>query len=375
MRRAYRTTFAALVLLLPPVAPPVFGATAPSAAAAAAPAYGVQRLADGVFAVVRREPLGLANHSNTLLVIGDRDVLVVDTPFTLEATRAVIGELRKLTKKPVRAVVNTHWHDDHTFGNQVYRDSFPNAEFIAHEHTAEDMASVGVENRKTQVEGGALGLADIRRAIERDTSFTGLPMTGDERASYASTLAIAETYLAEVPEFRITLPTRTFARLLTLEQGKRKVEIRWFGRGNTRGDAVVFLPKERVLAAGDLVNVPVPVAGASFLGEWIAALDSLRALGPLVIVPGHGPVLEGDAQIVATARLLSSVKQQTDAAVARGESLEQALSSVRLDEHRTAIAGGNRMVEYFFDGWFAMPAIMGEFKAARSVKKPVSGGE
>src|SRR2546428_612147 len=92
--------------------------------------FTVEPLPDGFSALARREPLGLANHANSLLIVNDSDVVVVDAQFTRAATLEVLAALRALTPKPVGYVINTHWHDDHVAGNQVYRDSFPGVQFV-----------------------------------------------------------------------------------------------------------------------------------------------------------------------------------------------------------------------------------------------------
>src|SRR5690242_21716531 len=95
--------------------------------AAQAP-HDVVRLADGGYAIVRHDPESFGNNANSLVVIGDSGVLVVDAQFTRLATQQTLSAIRHLTTKPVGYLINTHWHDDHAAGNQVYRDTFPNVE-------------------------------------------------------------------------------------------------------------------------------------------------------------------------------------------------------------------------------------------------------
>ena len=117
------------------------------------------KLADGVYAATRKEAIGLAQNGNSLIVVGDRDVLVVDAQFTREATLETIAAIRSVTRKPVRYVVNTHWHDDHVAGNQVYRDSFPSVEFVMHANTRSDLVALGGPNREA-TKTGAPPVAD-----------------------------------------------------------------------------------------------------------------------------------------------------------------------------------------------------------------------
>ena len=335
----------------------------PAAAADTDAPFQVKRVAPGVYAVISQDPLGLANHSNAVFIVNDHDVVVVDTQFTLRRTRAVLAALKKITDKPVSVVINTHWHDDHTFGNQVYKEAFPGVEIVAHTYTKEDMASIGVKNREEQVAGGASSVAMFRDAIEKGTAMDGTPLSDDERAAYASTIAIAEDYLSEMPAFSMTLPTRTFDEMLTLKRGARVIQIRYLGPGVTRGDAVVFLPKESVLVAGDLVDNPLPFAYGCNVSGWIDALARIRALDPDVIVPGHGDVMRSDAQVVLLEKLLSSIRTQTRAAIARGETLEQARGSVNMDAFRGTICGASKMKRFLFDGFFVGAAVRSVYNA------------
>src|SRR4051812_6178814 len=104
------------------------------------------RLDSGAYAAVRKDPLSLAGNSNSLIVVRDSDVVVVDAQFTRMATEETIVAIRKITRKPVAYVINTHWHDDHLAGDQVYRDSFPDVRFVMQENTAVDLVKLGAPN-------------------------------------------------------------------------------------------------------------------------------------------------------------------------------------------------------------------------------------
>ncbi|HEX5131451.1 MAG TPA: MBL fold metallo-hydrolase [Candidatus Krumholzibacteria bacterium] len=334
----------------------------PAGSPGAASHFTVTPLADGVYAVIEADPLGLANHSNAVFIVGSDDVIVVDTQFTLHRTREVLDALRGITDKPVRTVINTHWHDDHMFGNQVYKEAFPNVEIIAHANTRADMETTGVENRAGQVAGGAEAMTMFHDAIEAKTALDGSPLSPDERDAYASTVAIAQEYLDEQPGFTLTLPTRTFTDQLTLRQGERVIEVRHFGPAVTRGDVIVYLPAEGVLAAGDLVDNPVPFAYGCNTEGWIAALDSIRALKPKTIVPGHGElVTDGGEQL---ARVLTALRDQARAAVANGESLDTARAHINVDDFRARMVSNNKMLGFIFDQMFVGPVMKSAFESA-----------
>src|SRR6185436_3213592 len=237
------------------------------------------KVADGVYAAIRTEPPGLTVNGNSVFIINDDDVVVVDTTLTPGTAKEELAALRKLTSKPVKYVINTHWHDDHIMGNQGYRDAFPAA---------------GLSNRKGAMsEQGYPGfIAFLKQQLQENKSLFGGPMDDEERTTYASDIKIAERYMAENPGVEIVLPTITLEDRFTLHRGNRIIDVRYLGRGHTSADLVVHLPKEGIVIAGDLVIWPVPYVGnpQSHPGEWSATLEKLMALNPTTIVPGHGPV-------------------------------------------------------------------------------------
>lgn len=330
--------------------------------------FEVVKVADGVYAAIRREPPGLTVNANSVFIINDQDVVVVDTTLTPGTAKELLAALRRLTNKPVKYVINTHWHDDHIMGNQVFRDAFPGVEFIAHAGTREYLPTTGLTNRKqAMAEGGYPAfIAFLRKRLEKNESVFGGPMDEEERATYASDLKIAEAYMAENPGVEIVLPTITLEDHLTLYRGNRTIEILHQGRGHTSGDIVVHLPKEGVVITGDLVISPVPYVGnpQSHPGDWARTLEKLIALRPTAIVPGHGPVLRDDSYLKLMSRLFASIKQQVEAAVARGETLEQTRKSVKLDEFRKLFAGDSRMRKDIFGSYVVGPAIDAAFNDA-----------
>ncbi len=175
-------------------------------------------------------------------------------------------------------------------------------------------------------------------------------MNEEERATYESDIKIAGRYMAENPGVEIVLPTITFNDRLTLYSGKRAIDIRYLGRGHTSGDIVVYLPSKRIVVSGDLVIWPIPYVGSpqSHPGEWSKTLEKLLALSPAIVVPGHGPVLHDDTYVKSLVKLFATIRDQVDAAVARGETLEQTRKSVNLDELQKLIAGDSRMRKLIF---------------------------
>jgi glyoxylase-like metal-dependent hydrolase (beta-lactamase superfamily II) len=303
--------------------------------------------------------MGLINESNSLLIVGDSDVVVVDAQSSVGRTLETLGALRRITSRPVRAVINTHWHDDHVFGNGVYRDSFPAVQLIAHRASAEDLAATGLTSRAdldTNREGTRDFLLDL---VSRGQSFAGSgPMNDEERASHRASAGLISDYGRTPPGYRPQPPTTLVEDSLVLRQGRRVIRVLFLGRGHSRGDLVVHLPAERIVAAGDLVMFPVQFVGTtSFPADFAETEDRLIALAPERIVPGHGPVLQGTGHPRLISRMLHSLTDQVRAARARGETLDQVKAGVTLGEYERAFAGVSPMLRILFGYYVTTPAV------------------
>lgn len=221
-------------------------------------------LGDGVFRR-RYESLDL----NVGVVIGEDGVLVVDTRSSLREAAGLIDDLAQLTDLPVKWVVNTHWHFDHTFGNGAFR----HCEIWGHE-----LCQIALTRRSTEMK---------RSAIE---------WLGPERAD-------------EVEEVEVVPPGRIFSERASLDIGRR-VEMAYFGFGHTDSDIVVSIPGSDVAFFGDLVEEGAPpVFGDGYPLAWPLTLRLASESPPGAIVPGHGDVVDPDfvriqhEELVAVAEL------------------------------------------------------------------------
>lgn len=334
---------------------------APSRAPLPAPApeaFRVEKLAEGVYAVVRQEPPSLYFESNSLFIIGDSGVAVVDAQFSLASTRAVLAALRGLTDQPVRYVINTHGHDDHITGNQVYRDAFPGVEFIAHRSMRDEIVRDGARRRKEFLAALPGTVEYFRSLLTSGKGPGGEDLTEEERAGLAGDSAIGSRFLSESAELELVPATRVVDDRLTLKQGSRTIEILHLGRGHSNGDLVVYLPAEKIIAAGDLVVAPVPLIGStSHPAEFMVALDRLRNLKPAIILPGHGPVQRDLTQVDNVILLLASIREQVGLGIARGDSLGAIRKAMNLDRFRDFFAGQSRLQRFAFANYVTFPAV------------------
>jgi glyoxylase-like metal-dependent hydrolase (beta-lactamase superfamily II) len=206
----------------------------------------------------------------------------------------------------------------------------------------------------------------MRGLLKENKSLAGDELTAEERASLTSDLRLADFVLGEASLSEVILPSITIQDRLTLHRGNRIIDILYLGRGHTSGDIVVHLPKEGIAITGDLVVWPVPFIGndQSHIGDWARTLERLRALRPAIIVPGHGPVMRDDSYMKLIADMFASISQQTEAAVKRGENLEQVRKSVSFDDFRKQITGDSKQRRLIFRMYVTGPAVEAAFNDA-----------
>lgn len=346
-------------------------AVVPAAGAAQMPAYEgpafeMNRLADGVYAFVFDNPLGPAVDGTALVIINEEDVVVVDAQNTPAATRAVLAGIRKLTSKPVRYVVNTHWHGDHWQGNQVYEDAFPGVEFIAHVRTRDEIERQAVAMGDTASRQSLPRvLAQFEDAYAKGTRQDGTPMTAPDSVYMRQAIAVVRWLIPAVGEIRPVVPGLTLADSLVLRRGERTIVIQHLGRGNTQGDLVVWLPRERIVATGDLLVNPGPYSFGSYLGEWIVTLGRIRGLGADVIVPGHGALQRDHEYLDLVVSLLQYTLDGARAAVARGLDLQATRGAIDFTAFRQRFTGGDPARVRAFDAYFVQPAVQRAWLEAR----------
>jgi cyclase len=270
------------------------------------------RLAEGVYVITHGPAPDGFPQGNTTVVIGERSVLVVDATYLPSTARQDIALIRSWTDKPVRYVVNTHWHNDHNVGNSAYVEAFPDVRLVAHVETKADMDRL-IPSTLPRLRASQSRYGD---SLRRGVTVSGSALSAADRATYESVVNGWGQVIAEHERIRYRSPDLTFTDQLVVDLGGREVHVRFLGRANTAGDAVVFLPRERIVAVGDLLVAPLPYTYDGYPSEWIGTLDRVAALGPAMIVPGHGGVQRDLTFLHAVRDLMASAVQQVNARVA-----------------------------------------------------------
>ncbi len=251
-------------------------------------AFTFHKIHDGIYHAVGTGNLIVM--SNAAIIEGDRDVLVVDSHVTPGGAWALREELKAVTSKPIRFVVNSHYHFDHSHGNQIYG---PEVEIIGHEFARQMMvAGKSVDSRAYEFFVG--GVPNTIKSLEAK-----LASASDDtaRATIQSQLDVQRNHVEGTRAVKPMPPTVTLDRTLTLHRGSREIRILFLGRGHTAGDVVVYLPRERVVATGDLLVENTSYMGDAFFTEWIETIERLKALDFETVLPGHGQAFKGKTKL------------------------------------------------------------------------------
>jgi glyoxylase-like metal-dependent hydrolase (beta-lactamase superfamily II) len=233
---------------------------------------------------------GLTVGCNGSVIINADDVLLVDSHISPAAAWALREELKAITPKPIRYVVNSHFHYDHAHGNQIYG---PGVEIIGHEFTRGQLAS-GFSKASRSYASNVGGLPDQLGQLRKRIASSTEPA---ERAKLEQQLPVMERHYRATQAVTPTPPNVTLTDTMTLYRGGREIRLLFLGRAHTGGDVVVYLPKERLIATGDLLTAGPSYLGDGYFAEWLGTLDKLKALEFDTVLPGHGDAFKGKTKI------------------------------------------------------------------------------
>jgi glyoxylase-like metal-dependent hydrolase (beta-lactamase superfamily II) len=326
--------------------------------------FEVVDVAPGVFAFVSPGTTSGVINGNSIAIVGDDGVLVVDSGQFPLATRRMIEEIRRRTDRPVRFLVNTHWHADHVLANQEYRRAFPGISVLAHDETRRLMLKN--KERVLQLPSEGKGYYEaLSAALKRGTRRDGSPFSDAEKAQLQDQVEDLGAIQAELPETRFDPADATFSDDVSVHLGKREVRLLHLGAGNTAGDVIVHVPDAGVAATGDVVVAPIPFGYGSHPAEWQGVLAKLRALDLKAFVPGHGPVQRDTRYLETLETLLRVMREQAAAASKAGLTLEAARANLDLRPVRREITQGDPLREGAFDAFFLDSAYAQAWKEAK----------
>jgi cyclase len=291
-------------------------------------AHRFEKVADGIFYATASGTMSVG--SNSPIIVSGDEALVIDSETSPAAGRALVADVKAITEKPVRVVVDSHYHYDHAFGNQVFG---PDVQIIGHDNTWRRLST----NETLEQFTFKRSLERVPPAVEAFKKEIAQTTDAQQKASLERQIANNLAYLEQIKEVNVTPPNLTFDRTMTLHRG-REIRLLYLGRGHTDTDVVVYLPKERIVCTGDLMESIPSYMGDSYPEEWIATLERLKAIDFDTVMPGHGVVFKGKTKITAFQDYLRDAMTQVTALRKQGLNADDAAAKVDLTKYRGEFA-------------------------------------
>jgi cyclase len=287
--------------------------------------FNFEKIADGVYYATGNG--SMVTGSNDVVIVNDNDVLLVDAGVTPAVARALVQDIKLITDKPIRWVVNTHFHYDHTDGNSIFG---PGVQIVAQDYVRYAILNLDVLHRepfKTAQTSMPDQIASLKKQVAAATD-------PQQKAALQQQLAATEAEQRQFEEIKPTPPTMTYTTSMTLYRGSREIRLLFLGRGHTPGDTVVFLPKERIVCTGDLMESRPAYMGDGIFDEWLTTLDKLKQLDFDTVLPGHGVPFHNKSLITAYQAYLKDLMAQVAKLKAEGLTADEAAQKVDLTSHK-----------------------------------------
>ena len=302
-------------------------ARAMAPAAAGSKLFDIVKVAPGVF--MAQASTRACINANSAIFVNSNDVLIVDTHNTPSATASLAAQIKKeITTKPVKYIVNTHFHDDHVQGNSVFTTGGAKVDFIAHEATKRLMEEEVTRRLKATLDG-------IPQAIERVRKLGSDAASADEKSFWNDQIRQFEAFQAEMAHFSLELPTITFDKSHVLKDRDHDIHIEFHGRAHTAGDVVVFCPQKKAVATGDMIHGGLPYMPDSYPRVWPRTIDSVGQLDFNRILPGHGPVMADRELMICMRDYLDELVMKVEESKKAGRTIEETQESITIQSMKS----------------------------------------
>jgi glyoxylase-like metal-dependent hydrolase (beta-lactamase superfamily II) len=298
--------------------------------------FDIEKTADGVWLALAR-PSILINSNAAIFELAE-GLLVVDTHSKPSAAASLVAQIRRdISAKPVRYVVNTHFHYDHAHGNAAYRQLRPRVDILATATTRSVLAERGAKAITASVES-------MRRTLEQARKQLRGAATPQEKIFYERSVKEAEAYIREMRGALPELPDLTFEDRMVLHDRKQELHLVFRGRAHTESDICVVSPSRRLAATGDLVSGFIPGMGDGFPAEWPATLRSLAEIEFDLVLPGHGSLQTSKGRLEQLRAYIEEVNEAVLGLKREGRSLDEVRRAVTAGALKTVSGDWGRYV-------------------------------
>lgn len=308
-------------------------------------------LADHIHVLRQGPGLHVRAAGNVTVVEQANGLVLIDAGSTPGAGRRIVAMVHAISAKPVKAIVITHWHGDHHFGLSEVLKEWPSAEVITTVATARNMNHRGLPTKPDpKYDAGQIANFEAERA-ELLKANASPKLSTDEKSKNAEGAKEEVFYEDDFRGATIRFATMTFTDRLSLLDDDAPVEVLFLGRANTDGDAVAWMPKQRVLATGDIVVSPIPFGDGSYPLEWVEVLENLRAMDFAVLVPGHGMPETDKLYLDQLISAMHDVNTQMAAFVAQGLDMNAAVAKMSFAAQKPGFVTTPWLQDYFEGYW------------------------
>ncbi len=315
------------------------------------------KVTDHVWLVDKPHPTDPPFEGNVVVIEQTVGLVVVDAGGSPVSGANIVAQIRKISRKPVTWLIYTHYHGDHNLGAGAFRAAWPGMRIISTGKTSENMLGPPMAYVKTY----AKSYGDMAAYAASEAKDEKLAKAA--RDGWARTARNGPGMVAGYAGMKVWPADVTFTDALSLSDEVAPVEVRFLGRANTDGDAVVWAPRQRVLASGDIVVAPIPYAAHTYPGDWVAVLKQLRAYDFAYLIPGHGAVQTDRVYLDAVIAALEDVRAQV--APLKDLPLAEVRRRIDLKAIRQRFAGDDAWLGTLIDAVFLGDLVSNAWKEAR----------
>jgi len=282
---------------------------------AGAELFTIEKVTDGVYAAVAKP--AIMTNCNAVIFELSRDVLVVDAHSKPSAAAVLLAQIKKeVTDKPVRYLVNSHFHWDHTQGDAAYKAANAKVEIITSDTTKQLMSRLGRDRLKES-------LNSVPGMIETLKARAANARTPQDRDWANEQVRQLQAYQEEMKSYPLELPTVTFAKTHVIQDSAGDLHIEFHGRAHTAGDIQVFSPSKKAVAAGDTIIGFLPNLNDGYPRPWPKTINSVAELKFDYLVGGHGPVQHGRGRMGQFRNYIEDLTARVEKAKKAGVSLPE----------------------------------------------------
>lgn len=331
-----------------------------------------ERVADHVWVMRQPDRLWAVVIGNVTVIEQSDGVVLVDSGGSIADGREVVQAVARLTAKPIKAVAITHWHNDHPLGVPAILEVFPQAEVIATPATADFMKSetrVGVgKNDPEQDAARSKRIEGTIKQFEEEIAKTSNPP--ELRAGYALENKWIGLRKGRFVGNFVVPPTRTVDDAYVIPDAVAPVELRFLGTGNTHGDLIAWLPKQRVVAVGDIVVLPTPYGFTVSTNPWLETLAKIEALPFTTLIPGHGKVQRDRSYLATLEWSMKDIASRATAAAVTSATKEQAVEAFDRSEHEARFGAKDPWTRKWLNDYWLQGMFETAFDEAKGIPAP-----